>query len=72
MIVDLALGEYDAAMTVLERGVATREALLGILSIPGDPHFDPLKSDLRFAALMQRLGARACPAMGKWPIATRP
>ena len=68
MIGDLGFGEYDAAMTALERGVAAREALLGIMSVPCDPLFDPLKPDPRFAALMQRLGARACPATGRWPI----
>jgi serine/threonine-protein kinase len=72
MIVDLAFGHYDAAMTALEQGVAAREALFGIPSIPCDPLFDPLKSSPRFAALMQRLGAHACPAQGKWPIGKAP
>jgi tetratricopeptide (TPR) repeat protein len=72
MMASLAFGEYDAAMGALERGVADREPLFGIGSIPCDPLFDPLKSDRRFGALMQRLGARACPASGKWPIAPRP
>ena len=72
MMANLAFGEYDAAMGALERGVADREALFGIASIPCDPLFDPLKSDRRFGALMQRLGARACPASGKWPIVLRP
>jgi hypothetical protein len=72
MVVDLAYGEYDAAMAALERGVAAREALLGIVSIPCDPLFDPLKANPRFAALMQRLGTRACPATGTWPVVTRP
>jgi serine/threonine-protein kinase len=72
MIVDLAFGHYDAAMTALEQGVAAREALFGIPSIPCDPLFDPLKSSPRFPALMQRLGAHACPAQGKWPIGKAP
>jgi serine/threonine-protein kinase len=72
MVADLAFGEYDAAMTALERGVADHEPLFGVPSIPCDPLFDPLKSDRRFAVLMQRLGAHACPASVKWPIAPRP
>ncbi|MEP7325992.1 MAG: protein kinase [Gemmatimonadota bacterium] len=71
MIGDLAFGEYDAAMTALERAIAAREPLLGLSSIPCDPLYDPLKSDPRFATLMQRIGARACPARGKWPIELR-
>jgi len=68
MVVRLAFGETDAAMTALERGVAAREPLFGIESIPCDPLFDPLKSNPRFTPLMRRLGARACPAAGTWPI----
>jgi serine/threonine-protein kinase len=72
LIVDLAYGDYDAAMKNLELGVETREPLFGVFSIPCDPELDPLKSNPRFAALMQRLGMRACPPAGKWPIAARP
>ncbi|MEP7000520.1 MAG: hypothetical protein ABI969_08565, partial [bacterium] len=68
MVVNLAFGEADAAMTALERGVAAREALFGIVSIPCDPLFDPLKHNPRFSALMRRLGAHACPVAGVWPI----
>jgi hypothetical protein len=64
----LAFGETDAAMTALERGVAAREPLLGIVSLACDPLFDPLKSNPRFSPLVQRLGARVCPATGTWPI----
>jgi len=72
LVADLAFAEYDAAMDALERGIAGREPLFGIPSIPCDPLFDPLKSNPRFAIVMQRVGARACPATGKWPIAARP
>jgi hypothetical protein len=71
MVVDLAYGDDDAAMTALERGVTAREPLLGLISIPCDPLLDPLKSNPRFTALMRRLGAHACPATGRWPIAHR-
>jgi hypothetical protein len=72
MIVDLAYGDYDAAMKKLELGVAAREALFGIPSLPCDPLLDPLKSNPRFGTLMQRLGMHTCPPAGKWPIAPRP
>jgi serine/threonine-protein kinase len=72
MVANLVYGDYDAAMTALERGVAAKESLFGVLSLPCDPLLNPLKSSPRFTALMQRLGARTCPATVKWPIAARP
>ena len=71
MIVHLAYGEREAAMDALERSVAAREPLIAIMSIPCDPLLDPLKGSPRFASLMRRLGARACPASGTWPIPPR-
>ena len=68
----LSFGDYRAAMTALERGVANKEPLFGIISIPCDPLFNPLKSDPRFLSLMRRLEARACPPSVKWPIGPRP
>jgi len=72
MIVALAYGDYNTAMTALERGVAEREPLFGIPSIPCDPIFDPLKVNPRFEQLMRRLEVRTCPATTPWPIARPP
>ena len=72
MVVDLAYGDYGSAMTALERAMAARDPLTGVVSIPCDQLFDPLKANPRFSALMQRLGAHTCPAMGRWPIAPHP
>ena len=72
LIAALAFGETKDAMDALERGVAGREPLFGIPSIPCDPLFDPLKSDQRFGAVLRSIGARACSARGKWPITARP
>jgi len=72
LIADIAFGDYDTAMTELERGVARREQLLGVYSLPCDPLFDPLKSNPRFEPLMRRVGARACAPSFKWPIAPPP
>jgi len=72
MVADLVEGDTAAAMTALERGVAAREQYLGIISMPCDPLLDPLKPSPRFAALMQRIGARACPSTQPWPIGRRP
>jgi eukaryotic-like serine/threonine-protein kinase len=71
MVAHVAFGEYDSAMTSLERSVAAREPMLWPFSIACDPLFDPLKSNPRFAAVMKRLGARACSPTAKWPIAKR-
>ncbi|MEP6495280.1 MAG: protein kinase [bacterium] len=72
MLVELAYGEIAPAMTSVERGVAGREPLYSIVSVACDPLFDPLKSDPRFSRLMARIGAKACPASGAWPIKPRP
>ncbi len=72
MMTSLSFGNYDAAMSALERGVAAHESLFILVSIACDRIFDPLKSDPRFDALMRRLGVHACPANAQWPIAPRP
>jgi tetratricopeptide (TPR) repeat protein len=72
VIAHLVYGEYDAAMIALERGVAERDQQLAAVSMPCDPLFDPLKANPRFAALMQRIGARACPATVNWPAMIPP
>jgi serine/threonine-protein kinase len=69
-IVDLAYGDFDGAMAAFEQGVKDREPLFSNISLPCDPLFDPLKSNPRFAVVMRRIGAHACPA-GPWPIAPR-
>jgi serine/threonine protein kinase/tetratricopeptide (TPR) repeat protein len=71
MLVHLAYAKNDSAMTMLEQGIASREPLFSNISIPCDPMFDPLKSDRRFSALMERIGAHACAASGQWPISKR-
>ncbi len=68
VIAHLVYGENDAAMTALERAAAEHDQLLAAMSLPCDALFDPLKPNPRFALLMQRIGARSCPATVKWPI----
>lgn len=48
-----ALGESEQALARLERAVEAREGALLWLSV--DPRFDPLRSDPRFAELLERL-----------------
>lgn len=71
-IADLALGETAAAMTALERSIASQEPALGLVSLACDPRFDPLKREPRFLALLRRLGATPCPGRFPWPLATTP
>ena len=47
------LGETDQALTHLERAWEIKDA--GLLSILVDPWLDPLRREVRFAALMQRM-----------------
>ena len=48
-----ALGEIDDAFDVLARA---EEEYQGLLSYTGLPGFDPLRTDPRFGALLERLG----------------
>jgi serine/threonine-protein kinase len=71
-IAALAYGETGAAMTEVERSVRMLEPMSGVISLPCDPLFDPLKRDPHFDVLMQRLGARACPPSVRWPVGAPP
>jgi serine/threonine-protein kinase len=50
------LGDHSAAFDWLEKGIAERDELLAENFF--DPLFDPLREDARYAAVVQRLGAR--------------
>ncbi len=52
-MIQLALGEVDAAFDLLERAHQDRRGWLAYLRI--EPMFDPLRSDSRFASLLQRM-----------------
>jgi hypothetical protein len=52
--IHLGLGERDQAVEWLER--ALKERAYGLVFLPTDPRFDPLRSDPRFAAVMRRVG----------------
>lgn len=51
----IALGEYDAALSELER--AARERSLPVLALVPDSDFDPIRDDARFAALADAIRA---------------
>lgn len=53
-VVAAALGRTDEAFRLLDQAVEVRSEWLVLLE--GDPMFDPLRSDPRFAALERRLG----------------
>ncbi|HEY5940285.1 MAG TPA: protein kinase, partial [Gemmatimonadales bacterium] len=52
-MIQLALGDVDASFDQLERAYRDRRGWLAYLRI--EPIFDPLRSDPRFAALLQRM-----------------
>src|SRR5262245_40124870 len=52
-MIDIGLGEIDRAFAQLERGYE-RRAWLGTLKVA--PVWDPLRSDVRFGRLLQRVG----------------
>jgi TolB-like protein/DNA-binding winged helix-turn-helix (wHTH) protein/Tfp pilus assembly protein PilF len=52
--IDVALGEVDRALRVIESEYQRRDGALILLN--ADPRFDSLKSDPRFQQLLQRIG----------------
>jgi hypothetical protein len=50
-------GEKDAAMVWLEKAYEVR--LPQLLHVPADPAFDLMRDDLRFGALMRKIGIPA-------------
>ncbi len=53
-MVHIGLGDCDAALSVLEEGVARRQPPLAALNV--HPGYDPLRDDPRFARLVERIG----------------
>ena len=55
--IHVGLGERDQAFEWLER--ALKERAYGLVFLPTDPRFDPVRSDPRFTAVMRRWGCRS-------------
>jgi tetratricopeptide (TPR) repeat protein len=53
-LIETALGDRDQAFAHLEEALAVRDARLALLKI--DPKWNDLRSDPRFASLLQRMG----------------
>lgn len=53
-VVSLGMGDRDGALEALERAYRERDKFLPLVKI--DPRFQPLQTDLRFRALLSRLG----------------
>ena len=49
----ISLKEYDQALTLLDKAYALRQ--IDMYLINADPAFDPIRSDLRFKALMRKM-----------------
>jgi hypothetical protein len=54
--------EREGALRWLARSIDGREAIAATYAVSCEPMFDALKSDPRFAALMQRMRVRVCPS----------
>jgi tetratricopeptide (TPR) repeat protein len=57
-ISQLGLGDKDSTLPSLERALEERSPRLLFLNV--DPRFEPLRSDARFGALIQRIGPFKC------------
>ena len=53
-MVNMALGETDRAFELLEKALEARDWQMALLKV--EPAFDGLRSDPRFAALVDRVG----------------
>jgi len=53
-LVHIALGETDLAFEWLEKAIEARDWQMALLNV--EPAFDPLRSDQRFSALVERVG----------------
>lgn len=53
-LVHIALGETDRAFEWLEKAIEARDWQMALLNV--EPAFDPLRSDQRFATLVERVG----------------
>jgi Flp pilus assembly protein TadD len=56
-LVNVGLGDKDAALAALEEAYRERSTLLTYLKM--DPRFDPLRGDPRFQDLLRRIGLPA-------------
>ena len=53
-LVHIALGETDLAFEWLEKAIEARDWQMALLTV--EPAFDPVRSDQRFSALVERVG----------------
>jgi len=53
-LVHAGLGEADASFEWLERALSAHDVHL--VSLPVDPKWDPLRTDARFRAILERAG----------------
>jgi uncharacterized protein YfaT (DUF1175 family) len=51
----MAVGDYEAALTALERAIEQRDIGLSQLSMVMDPKWDPLRSNPRFTRILEQM-----------------
>jgi DNA-binding winged helix-turn-helix (wHTH) protein/TolB-like protein/tetratricopeptide (TPR) repeat protein len=62
--VELALGNRDAALALLERGLQQRDVRMSFIGI--DARWNPIREEPRFRAIAQQLGLPVDPAHGRF------
>ena len=64
-VAQMGVGDYDAALTALERGVDQHDVGLSQFSMVLDPKWDPLRSSPRFTRVLERMN------LARWSEQTR-
>ena len=71
-IVNMAMGNNDAAIDALERGLRQRSFYLAVTNLGCEPTFAPLRGEPRMAAIAKEAGQTVCTWPYKWPMPVRP
>jgi len=66
-VAEMGVGDYDAALTALERAVTQHDIGLSQFSMLMDPKWDPIRSNPRFTRILERMNLAGYAASMKRP-----